>query len=268
MASSKTRATLTHSALTQVPGYLGSKARWAVEPRRQAILFVHGFSGTAVGTWKGFDEMLTVDPRSKGLDIFFYGYDTWKNNIRIAAQKLLSLLTTLHNDAGTLIIPDVISRRVPFTGYHSILICAHSLGGLVTRWALLDAYKEQAPWASDVASILFAPAHLAIVNNSLSRFGAKLSRPVREMLEGYNVQILQHETSLALSSKVSELLVPKAVVQAEREKWVMVGSYEHDPVCFFVQGASHTSICKPTRTYILPIKVIFSILQTLPGAPT
>lgn len=266
MGSSKARATLTHSALTQVPGYFGSKARWAFEPRGRAILFVHGFNGTAVGTWKGFDEMLTTDPRSKGLDIVFYGYDTWTNTIRIAAHKLFALLKTLHESAGKLIVPDLLSHRDRFAGNQSILICAHSLGGLVTRWALLDAYKQQASWASNVASILFAPAHLGIANNPLSRVGAKLSVPVREMLEGYNLELVRHETGFALSRTVSEALIPKAVVHAEYDNWVRVGGYERDPVCYFAKGATHTSICKPTRTYVLPIEAVFSILRTLPGA--
>jgi hypothetical protein len=52
------------------------------------------------------------------------------------------------------------------------------------------------------------------------------------MLERHNLELLRHETGLALSSKVSEILIPKAVVQAEYEKWVMAGGYEHDPLCF------------------------------------
>jgi hypothetical protein len=94
MARAK-KSTLHHSALVPVPGYQASKARWALQPRGQAVLFVHGFNGTSVGTWKGFDEILPLEPRARGLDLLFYGYDSWLTDIRSSGRKLFRLMQTL-----------------------------------------------------------------------------------------------------------------------------------------------------------------------------
>jgi pimeloyl-ACP methyl ester carboxylesterase len=258
------KPTLQHSALVPVPGYQASKARWALQPRGQAVLFVHGFNGTSVGTWKGFDEILPLEPRARGLDLLFYGYDTWLTDIRSSGRKLFKLMQTLHTDNGSLASPALGTARTSFNGYKSILVCAHSLGGVVTRWALLHACKRDEPWAENTASILFAPAHLAISDRMLVKLAAKLSIPVVEMLERFELDLLHEQTGAAQRQRISNLLTPKAVVQAEMEKWVM-GGYDKDPGCIFVRGATHQSICKPTYTFMLPIELVLSQLAALPG---
>jgi pimeloyl-ACP methyl ester carboxylesterase len=186
MARAK-KSTLHHSALVPVPGYQASKARWALQPRGQAVLFVHGFNGTSVGTWKGFDEILPLEPRARGLDLLFYGYDSWLTDIRSSGRKLFRLMQTLHTDNGSLAPPALGTARASFNGYKSILVCAHSLGGVVTRRALLHACKRDEPWAENTASILFAPAHLSISDRILVKLAASCQFPLMKCWNGSNL---------------------------------------------------------------------------------
>jgi hypothetical protein len=174
-------------------------------------------------------------------------------------------MQTLHTDNGSLAPPALGTARASFNGYKSILVCAHSLGGVVTRRALLHACKRDEPWAENTASILFAPAHLSISDRMLVKLAARLSIPVDEMLERFELDLLREQTGLAQRQRISNLLAPRAVVQAEIEKWVMVGGYDNDPKCIFVRDATHQSICKPTYTFMLPIELVLSQLAALPG---
>ena len=84
-----------HGPLVPVPGFRPSQARWANEPDGRAVVFVHGFNGKAVGTWKGFETLLPQRPEAVGTDLLFYGYDTFRDSTPLASQKLRELLDQL-----------------------------------------------------------------------------------------------------------------------------------------------------------------------------
>jgi len=52
-----------HGPLVPAPGFRPSQARWAHEPDGRAVVFVHGFNGKAVGTWKGPSHSNEQAPR-------------------------------------------------------------------------------------------------------------------------------------------------------------------------------------------------------------
>ena len=47
----------------------------ALQPQRKAVLFIHGFSGDALGTWSDFPVLMPGRASCAGRDLFFYGYD-------------------------------------------------------------------------------------------------------------------------------------------------------------------------------------------------
>lgn len=97
-----------------------------------AILFVHGFGGDWKKTWGEFPKLVAADKRLNDWDIYSIGYATallpdivgiWSAN---APLDRLSLL--LHAAA----------TQPPLAACKSLVIVAHSMGGLITQRALLD----------------------------------------------------------------------------------------------------------------------------------
>ena len=55
----------------------GSRGRFAaIEEPRGAVIFVHGFKGSAIDTWLDFPFALERESRVEDYDLLFYGYDT------------------------------------------------------------------------------------------------------------------------------------------------------------------------------------------------
>ncbi|WP_139044768.1 alpha/beta fold hydrolase [Phaeobacter sp. S60] len=99
---------------------------------RTALIFLHGFSGTANGTWTDFSRLFVDDPDFSDWDAFSLGYPSrlsldfplWEADpgIRLCARSLATKLT---------------SRAL--AGYDCIALVAHSMGGLVAQRAVLDS---------------------------------------------------------------------------------------------------------------------------------
>jgi pimeloyl-ACP methyl ester carboxylesterase len=138
-----------------------SKAFFATEPVGSAILFVHGFGGKATDTWLEFPRLLPLEAESAGYDLLFYGYDGKKARAAFSAAGLLEFLDALNDTPSRDVInpsltPGIPKRPKAFR-YKRLVICAHSLGAVVSRLALLDA-GNQTPrrrWLSRVR--LLAP---------------------------------------------------------------------------------------------------------------
>ncbi|MFV0514735.1 MAG: tetratricopeptide repeat-containing protein [Jhaorihella sp.] len=99
---------------------------------RTALIFLHGFSGTADGTWTDFSRLFIDDPDFSDWDAFSLGYPSrlsldfplWEADpgIRLCARSLATKLTS----SG-------------FARYDCIALVAHSMGGLVAQRAVLDS---------------------------------------------------------------------------------------------------------------------------------
>ncbi|HXB72458.1 MAG TPA: alpha/beta fold hydrolase [Candidatus Acidoferrales bacterium] len=97
-----------------------------------ATVFVHGFTGDAVGTWTGVPKFLQADPRLAGFDFLGFGYPTtksydlvgfWSADPRI--QEIALALST-----------EMSSGRM--AQYEGVALVAHSMGGLVAQLALVN----------------------------------------------------------------------------------------------------------------------------------
>ena len=223
-------------------------------PAKSCVLFVHGFNGDALDTWKGFDTIALQRPELKETDLVFFGYDGLRSNALASASFLFDLVHDLMSGGGVL-------RRVRpgSPAYEKCLIAAHSLGAVVTRWVLLRAYNQKCAWLDKVRYLLFAPAHCGgIVVDSVSELlgataitkflgnAAKAKLPLLNELAPGSVilRALEEQTRAAIASGC-EALRAKRVVIAEYEEVVSNLPFAGDPFPTAIRNARHTTVCKP-----------------------
>jgi pimeloyl-ACP methyl ester carboxylesterase len=110
-------------------------------PRDRAIVFVHGFTGTAADTWKAkdarhsFSELIESDPNFADHDVLLFQYkskDLRPPSIPNIAGQLAFVLSDLK--------------------YQRIIFIAHSMGGLVVMEAILQCLERGA--AGQIAGLL------------------------------------------------------------------------------------------------------------------
>src|SRR5215471_9605979 len=111
------------------------QAIFAVRPSRKAILFIHGYTGDALKTWKDFPALLPQNPKFAGHDLLFYGYDGLRAPVGSSASLFRQFLEKLFAntpDISNRSLPPLFHRDATF-GYDDLIIVAHSLGAVVTR---------------------------------------------------------------------------------------------------------------------------------------
>lgn len=117
-------ATTQEKSLTATRQTAGNKA---------AIVFVHGFSGDAGGTWRDFPALLAADPSLAAWDIWLLGYSS---HLTVDVLGLWSADPDIHK-IGERVVADVLHGQL--AGYGAVAFIAHSMGGLVTQRALLNS---------------------------------------------------------------------------------------------------------------------------------
>jgi len=98
-----------------------------------AIVFVHGFGGSANSTWGGFPDFLAADARLNEWDIYNLGYNTG------LAPDILARVWTADpsiTELSQFLSAQTSSSRLK--DYGALVIVAHSMGGLVAQRAILD----------------------------------------------------------------------------------------------------------------------------------
>ena len=140
------------------------------DERSSAIIFVHGFTGTASTTWDRFILTLLKDKRLSRWDIYSIGYSSrfavdlpiWSADpeLKVCALGFRTKLT-----------------HPPLHEYKAIAVVAHSMGGLVVQRAILD----NAGLRRRISHVLlFGCPSLGLKK---ARFGRLLKRQVADMVE-------------------------------------------------------------------------------------
>jgi hypothetical protein len=152
-----------------IGGYQGSVAYWSKAPQRKLVLFVHGFTGSAVDSWLEFPRLLRLDPHFKGYDLVSFAYESNRQPATFSASAFYHFLSRIMDSPASTInagLPTDLVRATTF-GYDRVVIVAHSLGAVVARRALVNAHTQHAPWVGKIALLLFAPAHKGILATHL-----------------------------------------------------------------------------------------------------
>jgi pimeloyl-ACP methyl ester carboxylesterase len=250
---------------------------FAALPGRKAIIFIHGFSGDAMATWSDFSSLLPEHPKCSGSDLYFYGYDGLRADMYASAALFRDFLDQLLADTARFFevnLPHAVRRETSFE-YEELIIAAHSLGAVISRRALLDATKEGSAWVAKTKLILYAPAHrgarvttLALEVASsfpfLKFFGAtaRFKSPLIDQLQPNSPALKQllDDSITAREGGANSHLIAKKVVIAEYENIVENQTSGDDPAPRAIAGASHVSVCKPSKIFLSPLTMLEDIL--------
>ena len=139
--------------------------------KSSAIVFIHGFAGTASTTWDTFVRTLQSDVRMDGWDIYSIGYSSrfsvdvpiWTSDpkLEVCAMGFRTKLT-----------------HPPLDEYKAIAVVAHSMGGLVVQRAMLDDVELRG-----------RTSHIVLYGSpsgglKKARFGKLLKKQVADIVEG------------------------------------------------------------------------------------
>lgn len=242
------------------------------------IFFIHGFKGSALGTWRQFDSLVVGNPDFEYCDLAFLGYDSIRTQTRFSAQLLLQSCRKVLDDASTFTGrqpgPKILQRQQRYK-YQRVIFAAHSMGAIVTRRLLLLASAD--PWISSVELNLFAPAHLGAtdvlklattVPAALGRLATAIAAvaqwkivTLREVQTGsLTLSQLEKDTLKEISTRKAGHgpmghIVARRVLFGEHEDIVDGNRFCSDPAETVYPGHDHVSICKPDTGYDAPLEI-------------
>jgi len=251
---------------------LDTRAWWSCEPGGQALVFVHGFGGRPLATWSQFTSLLARQPSCAHHDIFFFGYDGKHTEVVASAGQFRDFLNDLMASPKDMYLRSgaaAAGRAKHHRTYSKVVVVGHSLGAVVARRALLDAYNDSTHrrWARKVNLLFFAPAHVGAKLFSLvqlSPLGVALSVvPLAQLAGKYLALDDLKEGSRALQDLKDDLrrefgvgkpnLKAIRVVHAINDPIVRNATLFPDPAPQRESGCNHLSVCKPNDRYLRPI---------------
>ncbi len=242
----------------------------------KAVIFVHGYGGDPAKTWAEFHGLAPTSPDFVNVDLYFYGYDGLRSELTASAGLFRGFLRRLGTAPGTLInqtLPQLLRRPSDFE-YTKIVIAGHSLGAVLARRALVDLTKSGESWVSRVSLALFAPAHMGATISELAKIvssanaifaiftaSAKFKSPLISQLSPNSAELalLRAEVSELTRRGNAHLLAEKVVI-AQFENVVSNVGFPGDPDAYPVEGHDHKTVCKPTRSYSVPLDIVRACL--------
>jgi len=231
------------------------------------VVFVHGFNGKAVDTWRQFEQPDVNWSWWIQSDLLFVAYDSLRDSIVGVANRLRRLL------------PDFYPNNNLSPGqqreYEEIVVLAHSLGGVIVRRAVCDSVQlwleagssGQKPVLVDAVIRLFSPAiagyRLAGMPGLVKAFGGlsaleaflRKSSAFIDLQPGSELLVSTRNRTESLAQARCESLesLRPAIVWASPDNVVIESRYETDKVDDSWDNTTHSSICKPVlRTFEKP----------------
>lgn len=251
---------------------------------RTAIIYVHGFWGTAQSTWEDiayYVDVLEKEP-FRDSDLFFFDYPAEENIVIASVRRLRQFICKTYpippeelfkthvwngsvNDPMQLVIRD----PQPYT---NLILVGHSLGGVVIRRLVADALwdsENQLNGPVINADIrLFAPAHLGFrpagkkkLLWNLLGIGACLhmiayaNTAFEDLKEGCDLlSQLQRETQQSAFRHPDLECLRPFILWGDHEGVVNPGRYDTDPPArvHTESARDHVNICKITDDYCRP----------------
>lgn len=260
---------------------------------RTAIIFVHGYMGHPMSTWSQFQDVAALSGNSSWnqADLYFLGYRSAALDIRGASEVLLAflrkLLPTPPRDLFEIIYQDrLLQVRTEVRDYRELYLIGHSLGGVIVRnvirLGLRDKIRRVPPendeadagalFGSGTVEYHLANAHLRLfapaiggsrlggwkgVANSLGAPALAWSRSKIELEQSSSILADIRRETERFAARLTKLRAFTAhIAWAGRDDVVAPLEYDFDDVGAYVAEATHTSICKPNRKFLMPIEFI------------
>lgn len=245
------------------------------EPADRAVVFVHGFRGSASDTWTGFEERILTDARFATSDVYFFEYETMRQAIATSSELLYNNLKK--------ILPSPREEYLVGTrtaAYQELVLVGHSLGGVVVRRCVLRHLGSLSAESSPIHELirtagvrLFAPAiggvQVSGLKGLVGLFGLGVlrgaSRTVDELAQGSaTLTLLQTQTEDLWKNGMEAPSLSAEILWAGREDIVVSGyNYLCDPQGEVVIDADHKSVCKPLDEYGAPIELVHAGLAAV-----
>lgn len=237
------------------------------------IVFVHGFGGSATGTWNNFPSILLFDQKFSKSDLIFYGYNTFSGQAGDHAGDLYAFINLCIQPLANKILPEL--QGLPERSYQRIVFVAHSLGAILVRQVQLHGYIAKKAWVDQSELVLFAPAHngvelISLVMEALpglsNLFGifAKMRYPILNALDANKsnsiLNSIKTQTEALQNQGLAEFSKAKLVVYAKGDKVVNNFAYLFDSPPEIIDGASHMSVCKPKDGFFKPAELLMKII--------
>jgi len=262
--------TQTHRLQQDLPYGRSSYVYLSLKPIGTILIFVHGFGGSSGKTWRRFPELIIGNDACAGCDIVFYGYESMRTRSRFNAIALFEFLDQVCTNPSPVLNPvsSPQSQRPRDFEFNRVVLISHSLGGLISRQALLEACNHKRDWLSRIGLVMFAPAHLGadvfkLANAAFPVIGAILSFRWQSLLDldpgGDTVARLQKDTAAQISNG-KDSLIAKKVVLGDRDNIVTPNSFLSDPSPKVLRGKDHFEVCKPTSSFRDPLDQLLGLL--------
>src|SRR6185503_2136932 len=204
----------------------------STDTAQTAVVFVHGFGGTASATWGQFPALLAAHASLARWDIYSIGY---ASNLRVDVPHIWSADPPLELVSLSLRTALAVA---PLNRYRAVALVAHSMGGLAAQHAMLDP-----DMAGRVANLILFGTPSAGLGKAL--LVGRLKRQLRDMEAGGEfVTKLRSDWNARYSANRPFAL---RVVAGERDEFVP-GTSSLGPFPPDVQRAvpgNHLSIVKP-----------------------
>ncbi|MDQ6892328.1 MAG: alpha/beta hydrolase [Acidobacteriota bacterium] len=262
--STASRIRDSHHPAWRIEAGKNSYAIWAARPAGNAVIFLHGFSGSTQKTWPHFPTLLPERKELSGHDFIFYGCEGLKARTYPSAVLFREFLEELLTQPAEAIVNPSLEprhhRKKKFE-YNAVTLVGHSTGAVVARQALLDALEQGIPGLSKIRLVFFAPAHTGasiapfqaeMLGSSLPilvlQLGMNLFAPIwKDVLrDGETIRDLAARTTQALQgTPKAKYLIATKVILAEWDKIVSPRRFCADPIPKVLPGRDHKSVCKP-----------------------
>jgi len=240
-------------------------------------VFVHGFNGKAAGTWIDFPRVLTAERACQGCDFVFYGYDGLYTEAYLSGTQLFKFIDALVTPPLTVLeksLSPFPSRPNGFR-FKKLTLVAHSLGAIVSRQALIEHYRNTRQWAEQIELVLFAPAHmgaslLPLLTEAFTGVAA-MAAPLMSLLrfkfqvlrdldpESKLLDKLKDDSERAILAGCSYMKAKKVLV-TPKDRVVQNVRFLEDATPDIIEGATHSTICKPRADFSKPASELLKVL--------
>jgi pimeloyl-ACP methyl ester carboxylesterase len=255
--------------------------------RSRAVVFVHGWGGSAGTTWNRFQELIDDDTEPdvrswwSAADLYFYGYESRRFSIAEQAAAFLKFLDSVFPNPSSFFGTPANSKRD--LDYAELYLVGHSLGGVVLREGILDraaiAEAKQRTRTESISLLdaslrLFAPAmhgakpsgwlglayHLLNEIKEVKPWFTALAESqtiVRQLKSDSDKLVRLHDLTEDLASRTSYRALVADVVYGENEHIVERDKFRLDKLPPSpVPRMNHRSLCKPQPGYRYPLHFV------------